>query len=96
MSTLHIGQKTNQGMLPQSPALESTSKDKPGVGTKRYVETVALSAVAGMQHGRGKTGNRVTCLSQPLKKASSTGHRAQTLFDGATGSDRKNGATQIE
>ena len=64
MSSLRIGQKTNQGMLPQSPALESTSKDKPGVGTKRDVETVALSAVAGMQHGRGETGNGITCLSK--------------------------------
>ncbi len=79
MSSLRIGQKTNQGMLPQSPALESTSKDKPGVGTKRDVETVALSAVAGMQHGRGETGNGITCLFQPLKKASSTGRPSTNI-----------------
>ncbi len=60
MSTLHTSEKTNQGMLPQSPALESTSADKPGVGTKRGVETVADAAVAGMQHGRGETSQTVT------------------------------------
>jgi len=64
MSTLHVSQKTNQGMLPQSPALESTSADKPGVGTKRGVETQSQDRVAGVQHGRGETGNRVTNLSQ--------------------------------
>jgi 5-methylcytosine-specific restriction endonuclease McrA len=60
MSTLHTSEKTNQGMLPQSPALESTSADKPGVGTKRDVETVADAAVAGVQHGRGETSQTVT------------------------------------
>ncbi len=60
MSTLYTSEKTNQGMLPQSPALESTSADKPGVGTKRGVETVADAAVAGVQHGRGETSQTVT------------------------------------
>jgi len=60
MSTLYASQKTNQGMLPQSPALESTSADKPGVGTKRGVETRPQGWVAGVQHGRGETGDGVT------------------------------------
>jgi len=65
MSTLHVSEKTNQGMLPQSPALESTSADKPGVGTKRGVETAMQMAVAGAQHGRGETGDGVT---NPLQR----------------------------
>ena len=60
MSTLHTSEKTNQGMLPQSPALESISADKPGVGTKRGVETVADAALAGVQHGREETSQTVT------------------------------------
>ena len=74
MSTLHVSEKTNQGMLPQSLALESTSADKPGVGTKRGVEARSCDRVAGVQHGRGETGNGVTDLSQrhPVGAASAT------------------------
>jgi len=39
MSRLHVSEKTNQGMLPQFLALESTPVDKPEVGTKRGVQT---------------------------------------------------------
>jgi len=64
MSTLYKIEKTNQGMLPQSPALESASADKPGVGTKRGAETAGNTTVAGIQQGRGETGNGRTCPSQ--------------------------------
>ena len=64
MSKLYISEKTNQGMLPQSPALESASADKPGVGTKRGAETVGNTTVAGIQQDRGETGNGRTCPSQ--------------------------------
>jgi len=52
MSTLHVSEKTHQGMLPQFPALESVSADTVGVTTKRGTDTA--SAVAGVQHGRGE------------------------------------------
>lgn len=64
MSTLRASEKTNQGMLPQSLALESTSADKPGVGTKRDVEMAAQVALAGVQHGRGEIGNGCNYPSQ--------------------------------
>ncbi len=54
MSTLHTSEKTNQGMLPQSPALESASADKPGVGTKRDVDARSQIRATGVQHGRGE------------------------------------------
>jgi len=63
MSTLHVSEKTNQGVLPQFLALESTPADKPGVGTKWGVETRSEDRVAGVQHGRWETGNGVTNLS---------------------------------
>ncbi len=74
MSTLHVSEKINQEMLPQSLALESTSADKPEVGTKRDVEAGSCDRVAGVQHDRGETGNRVTDLSQrhPVGAASAT------------------------
>jgi len=50
-------------MLPQFLALESTPADKPGVGTKRGVETRSEDRVAGVQHGRGETGNGAGNLS---------------------------------
>jgi len=50
-------------MLPQFLALESTPADKPGVGTKRGVETRSEDRVAGAQHGRGETGNGAGNLS---------------------------------
>lgn len=52
MPTLHSGEKTHQGVLPQRPALESVPADNPGVGTKRGADTA--SAVTGVQHGRGE------------------------------------------
>lgn len=48
---MYIRQKTNPGMLPQSPALESISVDNPGVGTKQGAEAIQAP---GMQHGRGE------------------------------------------
>ncbi len=54
MSTLHESEKTHQGMLPQSPALESASADnregkgETGRGRRGYLATV-------VQHGRGET-----------------------------------------
>ena len=61
MSTLHTSEKTDQGMLPQSPALESTSADKPGVGTKRGVDhRLETERQTGVQHGRGETSQTVT------------------------------------
>ncbi len=60
MSTLHTSEKTDQGMLPQSPALESTSADKPGVGTKRGVDARSQIRATGVQHGRGETSQTVT------------------------------------
>ncbi|MHB1731891.1 MAG: RNA-guided endonuclease IscB [Ferrimicrobium acidiphilum] len=64
MSKLYVSEKTNRGMLPQSPALESASADKPGVGTKRGAETVDNTTVAGIQQGRGETGNGRACPPQ--------------------------------
>ena len=56
MPTLHASEKTDPGMLPQSQALESTSADNPGVGTKRGVDTGrATGRATGVQHGRGET-----------------------------------------
>lgn len=52
MSTLHSGQETHQGVLPQRPALESASADNPGAETKRGADTA--EAVTGMRHGRGE------------------------------------------
>ena len=60
MSTLHTSETTNQGMLPQSPALESASADKPGVGTKRGVDARSQIRATGVQHGRGETSQTVT------------------------------------
>jgi len=77
MSTLHVSEKTNQGMPPQFLARESTPADKPGVGTKRGVETRSEDRVAGVQHGRGETGNGAGNLSlrHPVGAASA-------IFDG--------------
>ncbi|MHB8318149.1 MAG: RNA-guided endonuclease IscB [Acidimicrobiales bacterium] len=71
MSTLHVSEKTNQGMLPQSPALESTSADKPGVGTKRGVETRSQDRVAGVQLGRGEIPAGLTTNRQERHPSSS-------------------------
>jgi 5-methylcytosine-specific restriction endonuclease McrA len=61
MSTLHTSEKTHPGMLPQSQALESTSADNPGVGTKRGVEDGQVTGLTtGVQHGRGETPGRLT------------------------------------
>jgi hypothetical protein len=55
MPTSHTSEKTDPRMLPQSQALESTSADNPGVGTKRGVEDTT-----GVQHGRGEISGRLT------------------------------------
>jgi len=62
MSMLHASQKTHQGMLPRSPALESVSADRkgvsrsrdrqPGVGPKRGTD--AGNTATGRQLGRGE------------------------------------------
>ena len=72
MSTLYTSEKTNQGMLPQSPALESASADKPGVGTKRGVDARSQIRATGVQHGRGEIADGITFPPQrhPNGKAS--------------------------
>jgi len=77
MSTLHVSEKTNHGMQPQFLALESTPADKPEVGTKRGVQTRSADRVAGVNHGRGETGNGAGNLSlrHPVGVASA-------IFDG--------------
>ena len=65
MPALHESQTTDQGMLPQSPALESTSADKPRVGTKRGADDGPKVRHTVVQHGRGETGNGVT---NPLQR----------------------------
>ena len=55
MSTLHASEKTHQGMLPQSPALEPAPADnregKDETGCRRRPQ----GPTTGMQHGRGET-----------------------------------------
>ena len=57
MSTLYVSEKTHQGMLPQSPALETApadnreGKDETGCGRRPQGPTT------GVQHGRGETRN---------------------------------------
>ncbi len=46
---MNTSKQTDQGVLPQPPALESTPADNPGVGTKRGAEEQA-----GVQQGRGE------------------------------------------
>jgi len=61
VSTLHTSEKTDQGMLPQSPALESASADKPGVGTKRGVDhRLETERQTGVQHGQGEIADGIT------------------------------------
>ena len=55
MSTFLTGEKAHQAVLPQRPALELTSADNPGVGTKRDVSAATLVAATGQEHGRGET-----------------------------------------
>ncbi|NNN12386.1 MAG: HNH endonuclease [Acidimicrobiaceae bacterium] len=76
MSTLHVSKKTNQEMLPQLPALESTLADKPEVGTKWGAET-ADNAVVGVQHRRVETGSGLTCLSQRHSSKSEQSDRGE-------------------
>ncbi len=57
MSTLQARQKTHQGMLPQSLALESVSADTVGVTTKRGTD--AGKTAPGTQHGRGENLHRI-------------------------------------
>jgi len=67
MSTLHVSEKTNQGMPPQFLALESTPADEPGVGTKRGVETRSEDRVAGCNMVEGRLGTGpATCLCVTL------------------------------
>jgi len=77
MPTLRVGMKTYSGMLFKYQALEFTPADKPGVGTKRGVETRSEDRVAGVQHGRGETGDGAGNLSlrHPVGEASA-------IFDG--------------
>ena len=77
MSTLHESQKTDQGMLPQSPALESTSADKPRVGTKRGVDGGPKVRHTVVQHGRGETGNGVADPLQRHPATSDSSDRAE-------------------
>jgi 5-methylcytosine-specific restriction endonuclease McrA len=63
MSTLYTSQKTHQGMLPQSSALETESADNPRVGTKRG-SVAGESSHTGVQHGRGEIENGRTCPPQ--------------------------------
>ncbi len=65
MSTLHISEKTNPGMLPQSQALESTSADNLRVRTKRGVEDSRVTgSTTDMQHGRGEIPGGLTNLQE--------------------------------
>ena len=65
MSTLHTSEKTDQGVLPQSPALESTPADRPGVGAKRGVDhRLETERQTGVQHGRGETSQTVTSVEK--------------------------------
>ena len=69
MPALHESQTTDQGMLPQSPALEFTSADTPRVGTKRGVDGGSMIRHTVVQHGRGETGHGVT---NPLQRHPAT------------------------
>ncbi len=65
MFPLHISEKTNPGMLPQSQALESTSADNLRVRTKRGVEDSRVTgSTTDMQHGRGEIPGGLTNLQE--------------------------------
>jgi 5-methylcytosine-specific restriction endonuclease McrA len=57
MSTLHVRERTHQGVLPQLLALESVPADNAGVATKRGTDAGPVPAT-GAQHGRGESLDR--------------------------------------
>lgn len=60
---MHIGQKTDSGMLPQSQTLESVPADTAGVATKRGTD--APSGASGVQHGRGESVGAKASVATP-------------------------------
>ncbi|GAB2487497.1 hypothetical protein GCM10026982_09910 [Nocardiopsis aegyptia] len=56
MATFHVGQQTDQAVLPQRLALEFESVDNPGIRDETGLERHELVA-SGMGHGRGETNN---------------------------------------
>ncbi len=74
--TLHISEKTHQAVLPQRPALEPTSVDNPGVGTKQGVgNRRATDRETGVQHGRGEIVAGNSC--QPRRHLAKAGQPAE-------------------
>lgn len=51
LATFRVGEKTHQAVLPQRPALESVSVDKPGI---RHETGHGRCEASGAGHGRGE------------------------------------------